>query len=154
MIRILLGVRERRPNACLRLDIKEVWDRCRKLSSVRRRSNANERVCVAGKPMDHRERLTRDDDDPSVKPARNRTRCNQCSYLKIPLEYGYFDAVRSTFSAQRELIFRSERAISPVFLQPEPWERRRGLLAAPVGEKLCDGLNPGALDRSPSQRRL
>src|SRR6266849_612159 len=130
MIRILLGVRELTPNARFGLDIGEVWVRCPKLSSVRRSSNTNERPFATRKPMHHNSR------------SPNR-------------------ATLSVFQRCSRHVFGSTRPVNSLVGAYSPgssdgkihWKANR-LSATPLGEKLRDGLNPSALDRSPGQRCL
>src|ERR1700693_2240273 len=114
MTRILFGVRECRPNARFGLDIKEVWGRCLKLSSVRRSSTTNEKGSSSWRPMDQDGRWTRRRERQCIKPARNRTKHNQGRYRRMPAGYAYLDAVRDTFWPRKSLYF-ARSAQSPGF---------------------------------------
>src|SRR6267143_5878080 len=97
MIRIFPEVCERRPNARFGLDMREVWGRSLKLSSIRRSSSTNEKGLCRRRLWDQGREIDRATRMPERKPALNRIKHNQGSYCKIPSRYTHLDSVRGTF---------------------------------------------------------
>src|SRR5258705_9323681 len=120
MIRILLDLCERRPNARFGLDMKEVWGRSLKLSSIRRSSSTNEKGLCRRRLLDRRREIDRATRMPERKPAINRIKHNQRSYLKIPPRYEHLDSVRGMFWPRENPYFAWGGAISLFFWRPKP----------------------------------
>src|SRR6266478_2233874 len=134
MIRIFLEVCERRPNARFGLDMREVWGRSLKLSSVRRSSSTNEKGLCRRRLWDQRREIDRATRMPERKPALNRIKNNQGSYCKIPPRYTHLDSVRGTFPPRENPYFAWDGAIPLFFLAAKTTGNADDPLVAPGGE--------------------